>query len=79
MVWKFCEIWKSYGNRLSEGPNTVRFYLTVWGMTCIIFSKNIRYSSYEQRIQKLNDAQNKSLRKYNPLYILLSTLNRSSR
>ena len=35
MVWKFCEIWKSYGNRLSEGPNSVRFYLTVRGMACM--------------------------------------------
>ena len=36
MVWKFCEIWKSYRNGVSEGPNSVRFYLTVWGMTCMI-------------------------------------------
>ena len=35
MVWKFCEIWKSYGNRLWEEPNSVRFYLTVWGMACM--------------------------------------------
>ena len=35
MVWKFCEIWKSYKNKLSEGPNSVRFYLKVWGMACI--------------------------------------------
>ena len=35
MVWKFCEIQKSNGNQLSEGPNSVRFYLTVWGMACI--------------------------------------------
>ena len=35
MVWKFCEIWKSYGNWLSEGQNSVRFYLTVWGMACM--------------------------------------------
>ena len=35
MVWNICEIWKSYGNRLSEGLNSVRFYLTVWGMACM--------------------------------------------
>ena len=32
MVWKFCEIWRAYGNWLSDGPNFVRFYLTVWDM-----------------------------------------------
>ena len=37
MVWKFCEIWKSYGIRLSEGQNPVRFYLTVWDMACMIW------------------------------------------
>ena len=35
MVWKFCEIWRSYGNWLSEGPNSERFYLAVWGMACM--------------------------------------------
>ena len=35
MVWKFCEIEKSYGNWLSDGPNSVRFYLTVWDMACM--------------------------------------------
>ena len=35
IVWKFCEIWKSYGNWLSDGPNSVRFYLTVWDMACM--------------------------------------------
>ena len=35
MVWKFCEIRKSNGTQLSKGPNSVRFYLTVWGMACI--------------------------------------------
>ena len=25
MVWKFCEIWNSYGNWLPDGPNSVRF------------------------------------------------------
>ena len=31
-----CKIvWKSYGNWLSDGPNSVRFYLTVWDMTCM--------------------------------------------
>ena len=29
MVLKFYEIWKSYGNWLSDGPNSVRFYLTL--------------------------------------------------
>ena len=28
---KFCEIWKSL-----EGPNSVRFYLTVWVMACML-------------------------------------------
>ena len=35
MVWKFCEIWKSYGNWLPDGPNSVRFYLTVWDTACM--------------------------------------------
>ena len=36
MVSKFCEIWKiSYGNWLPDGPNSVRFYLTVWDMACL--------------------------------------------
>ena len=32
---KFCEIWKSYGNWLSEWPNSVRFYLAVCGIACM--------------------------------------------
>ena len=35
MVWKFCEIWESYGNWLPDGPNSVRFYLAVWDMACM--------------------------------------------
>ena len=35
MVWKFCEIWTFYGNWLPDGPNSVRFYLTVWDMACM--------------------------------------------
>ena len=39
MVWKSCDIWKSYnGNWLLDGPNSVRFYLTVWDMGCIYYS-----------------------------------------
>ena len=43
MVWKFCEIWKSYGNRLSEGSNSVRFFLTVWGMACMGLPSKYQY------------------------------------
>ena len=39
MVWKFCEIWILYGNCLLDGPNSVRFYLTVWGMACMGISR----------------------------------------
>ena len=35
MVWKFCEIWIFYGNCLPDGPNSVRFHLTVWDMACM--------------------------------------------
>ena len=35
MCWKFCEIWKSYGNWLHNGSNSERLYLTVWGMACM--------------------------------------------
>ena len=35
MVWKFCEIWKCYGNRLSEGAKFCKKNLTVWGMACM--------------------------------------------
>ena len=35
MVWKFCEIWKSYGNWLPDGPNSVWFHLTMWDMACM--------------------------------------------
>ena len=35
IVWKFCEIWKSYGNWLPDGPNSVRLYLTMWDMACM--------------------------------------------
>ena len=35
MVWKFCEIRIFYGNCLPDGPNSVRFYLTVWDMACM--------------------------------------------
>ena len=35
LVWKFCEIWILYGNCLRDGPNSVRFYLTVWDMACM--------------------------------------------
>ena len=31
-VRKLCEIWKCYGNWLPDGPNSVRFCLTVWDM-----------------------------------------------
>ena len=37
IVWKFCEIRIFYGNRLPDGPNSVRFYLTVWDMACMMF------------------------------------------
>ena len=36
MVWKFCEIWKSYWNWLPDGPSPVRFCLTVWDMACMM-------------------------------------------
>ena len=35
IVWKFCQIWKSYGNWLPDVPNSVKFYLTVWDMACM--------------------------------------------
>ena len=35
MVWKFCEIPIFYGNCLLDGPNSLRFYLTVWDMACM--------------------------------------------
>ena len=35
MVWKFCDIWFFYGNCLPDGPNSMRFYLTVWDMACM--------------------------------------------
>ena len=35
IVWKFCEIWIFYGNCLSDWPNSVRFYLSVWDMACM--------------------------------------------
>ena len=35
MVRKFCEIWIFYGKCLPDGPNSVRFYLTVWDMACM--------------------------------------------
>ena len=28
LVWKFCEIWKSYGNWLPDEPNSVKFYMS---------------------------------------------------
>ena len=38
MVWKFCEIWKSYGNQLSEGPNSPNFISQCEVLlVCIIF------------------------------------------
>ena len=38
LVWKFCEIWIFYGNCLPDGPNSVRFYLSVrYGMYDIEF------------------------------------------
>ena len=46
MVWKFCEIWKSYRNWLPDGPNSVRFYLTVWDMACMI---NLRCCCFKNR------------------------------
>ena len=36
MIWKFCEIWKSYGNQVSKEPKYARFYLTEWGMVCML-------------------------------------------
>ena len=36
MVSKFCEIWTLHGNCLPDGPNSVRFYLTVWDMACML-------------------------------------------
>ena len=50
MVWKFCEIWNFYGNFLPEGPNSVRFYLTVWDMACMLMVKNDK--STKQFVQK---------------------------
>ena len=35
MVWKFCEIWKSYGKRGQEGPKF-----------CEILSHSVRYGMY---------------------------------
>ena len=35
MVWKFCEIWKSYGKRGPEGPKI-----------CEILSHSVRYGMY---------------------------------
>ena len=66
MVWKFCEIWKSYGNWLPDGPNSVRFYLTVWAMACMfwkgganlrVFTKggaNPENSDFEGKIRGVN-------------------------
>ena len=36
MVWKFCEIWKSYGKWDPEGPKF-----------CEILSHSVRYGMYE--------------------------------
>ena len=40
MIWKFCEIWSSYGNWLPDRPNSVGFYLTVWDMACMHWDQN---------------------------------------
>ena len=37
MVWKFCEIWKSYGKQGPEGPKF-----------CEILSHSVRYGMYER-------------------------------
>ena len=57
MVWKFCEIWKSYGNWLLDGPNSVRFYLTVWDMACMKLLKieNFEMPSWEPANQWVCD------------------------
>ena len=40
MVCKFCEILIFYGNCLPDGPNSVRFYLTVSDMACMGVGNN---------------------------------------
>ena len=47
MVWKFCEIWKSYGKRGSEGPKF-----------CEILSHSVRYGMYEHITRYKITAQN---------------------
>ena len=42
MVWKFCEIWKSYGK---WGPEVPKF--------CEILSHSVRYGMYEVPPRKL--------------------------
>ena len=38
MVWKFCEIWKSYVNGFQKGQILPDCYLTVWGMARMLAS-----------------------------------------
>ena len=40
-----------YGNLLPDGPNSVRFYLTVWGMACMMFWHNLLPSQMSRVIQ----------------------------
>ena len=43
MVWTFCETWKSYGNWLPDGPNSVRFisHCQIWHVCILSCSVNI--------------------------------------
>ena len=46
MVWKFGEIWKSYRNWLPDGPNSVRWNLTVWDKACMFWKGGCKFKCF---------------------------------
>ena len=62
MVCKFFKIWKSYENRLSEGPNSTRFYLTVlrYGMYGRIDNLHPKWSWIDYELYTKNSINNET-------------------
>ena len=72
MVWKFCEIEKSYWNWLADGPNSVRLYLTMWDIACMPITSRSQSLTPRRREKKVQNKQTNVREAHGPALSSLS-------
>ena len=71
MFWKFCEIWKILLELASYGPNSMRFYLTVWDMACMLiyFQLQQQYVFIHDCLNEMIERKRRALMERDTIYV----------